>query len=259
MGSAGLTIDAPYTAPLGNRELRRYHRGMTGLRPLICACALTLLAPLSACSDGGDEGTILDEGGTSGDGDDDSPGDGDGDTTTTGDGDGDTTTTTGDGDGDTTTTTGDGDGDTTGDGDATGDGDGDTGDPPDTSTYSAVFSPGGAVDRITVTRINIDEPTCTEMILYSPIMFDDFDITMPDEWAIEEVRMWQWGFCPADSMDPDGLPDGGSGEITVGSYDALGVYPCTLNFDFEMDMGTDPPSTTIWNTQGVVVEGVNCG
>ena len=198
--------------------------------------SVLLVAPLGC---GADDGGGNDE---LGDGDGDPGTTGDGDPTTTGDGDGDpTTTTTGDGD---PTTTGDGDGDgdpTTGDGDGDGDpttGDGD-GDPPiiDNSVYTAVVMPG-VPDRITVVRVNNDEPTCTHMVLYKP-GFDTFDITMPPGWAIEEALVWRQGFCPMNLANPHGLPMTGTGTISVGSWDALMTYPCTLNFDITIDNATD--------------------
>ena len=159
------------------------------------------------------------------------------------------------GDGD---TSGPGDGDP-GDGDPTGDGDGDP-EPVDMSTYSAVIQPGG-VDRIVITRVNTDEQynSCTVMVLWSPMQSDGFDITIPDTWRIEQVTAWKQGFCPMDMSSPDLMPDGGTGTITFAGYDALGTYPCALNFDLELDMNSDPPTTRTWRAQGIPVEGVNCG
>ena len=144
--------------------------------------ALALPLTLLACTDDGEGETLGVE--TTGD-----PSTTDPSTTdpsTTGDGDGDASTTdpstTGDGDGD-PTGDGDGDGDPTGDGDGdgdpSGDGDGDPG-PVDTSTYSAVIMPGG-LDRVVITRINIDEPNCTRMTLWSPQNSDMFDFDMPQD------------------------------------------------------------------------------
>jgi hypothetical protein len=216
-----------------------------------CLLALTLVLPLAACNDDdGDDKADEAVGDGDGDTDDGTPGDGDG---APGDGDG----APGDGDGD----TGDGDGDDeTGDGDGEpGDGDGD--DPPpkvDNSTYTAVLMPG-VPDRITITRINTDDPSCTRLILLRP-GFDMFDITMPPMWAIDEVMVWQQGFCPMDNANPHGTPTtGGAGKITYASQDALGTYPCSLNFDFEMDMATSPALETYWKKNGVPVSGVNCG
>ena len=227
----------------------------------LAGLALVLPLSLSACSDDGEGETLAVE--TSGEPtttDPSTSGDGDGDPSTTdpstsGDGDGDPSTT-GDGDGD---ATGDGDGDATGDGDgdATGDGDGDPG-PVDTSTYSAVIMPGG-LDRVVITRVNIDEPNCTRMTLWSPQNSDMFDFDMPQDWAVEEVLNWKQGFCPDDNADPDTFPDEGTGTISFPALDGLGIYPCAINIDIELDMNSDPPSSTIWSTQGIMVEGVNCG
>jgi len=55
------------------------------------------------------------------------------------------------------------------------------------------------------------------------------------------------------------IANGGTGTITFGDADVSDVLPCLLNFDFELDMNSDPPSTTIWNAMGVPVEAVDCG
>ncbi|EDM73572.1 hypothetical protein PPSIR1_18387 [Plesiocystis pacifica SIR-1] len=134
----------------------------------------------------------------------------------------------------------------------------DTG-PVDNGGYEAVVSPGG-LDRVIITRKDFNESTCTEMVLYSPVMFDDFDIDVPDPWRIELVRGWTGTTdCPEDKSDPDYGAGGGTGEIFFLGTDALGIYPCAVGFDIELFYSTEPPTTKAWNQDSVEVMGVNCG
>jgi hypothetical protein len=112
---------------------------------------------------------------------------------------------------------------------------------------------------VVITRVNIDEPSCTRMTIYHPVMFDDFDIMLPGEWRIENVIAWKQGWCPDDNADPDLFPDAGTGTITFADTDALGIYPCLINFDIDLDMNQDPPTHRIWDVMNVAVDGVNCG
>jgi hypothetical protein len=127
----------------------------------------------------------------------------------------------------------------------------------DNSTYTATAFPGG-FDRVIVERVNPDEPSCTQMVLYSPVMFDMFDVDVPGTWRIEEVRSWDQLECDL-MQTPDSLAEGGVGTIQFLGTDAFDLYPCAMAFDIEFDMDTDPPSTMIFATDFVMVEGVNCG
>lgn len=124
--------------------------------------------------------------------------------------------------------------------------------PTDTSTYTAVAMPGG-LDRVRITRVNSADQTCMTMTLVSPMMFDDFDIDIPDLWRIESVARWDQATCTGDM---DELSDGGTGAITFGGYDGLGLYPCLLSIDVVLDFAASPDSA--WSVQDVPVDGVTC-
>ncbi|MCA9700016.1 MAG: hypothetical protein KC431_21000, partial [Myxococcales bacterium] len=97
--------------------------------------------------------------------------------------------------------------------------------PEDFSNYEAVAMPGG-LDRVVVTRRNFNTTTCTEMVLVSPMMFDDFDVTLPATWQVELVRQWNGTTtCPADKGSPDHIAGGGTGSIQFQGYDAFNLYP----------------------------------
>ncbi|MFV8753234.1 hypothetical protein ACNOYE_22020 [Nannocystaceae bacterium ST9] len=209
---------------------------------LLCLFGL-LIAP--ACND---DGSNTDEVGETGDGDSSTTGEGD----STSEGDSSTTTTTST-DADTTESTSD----TTDSTDSSGtDSTDSTTGEPDNSTYSAVSYPGG-LDRVIITRLDPDEPSCSEMVLVKP-GFDMYDVTLEPMWGIEQVRSWDQLEC--DSMTPpDSLGEGGVGTIEFLGTDAFDLYPCALAIDVEVDMDTDPPSTMIFATDFVLVDGVNCG
>ncbi|GEM_PF-6814700 len=237
----------------------RYDPGMTFLLGRPTPSTLLLVLPLFAASalacsdDGGSDDEVAAEtmGSTS-------------DTTTTsGTSEGSTETTGTTGTTGTTETTGDeGTGDTeTTDESSTDESEDeseeDTG-PEDFSQYEAVIMPGG-LDRIVITRVNFNETTCTEMVLFSPVMGDDFDVEVEGTWAIELVRSWDdTTVCP-DDVPPDSTAGGGMGNLDFGAFDALGTYPCTLSFDMEIYMSTEPPTSKLWISDDIPVMGVNCG
>lgn len=216
---------------------------MTRSHALTSLCLLGLLiAP--ACNDDGPNTDEVDE-----------TGDGDGDSTT---GDGDTSDTTTTDDESTTTETTDDEStttDTTESTESTDTTDSTTGDP-DNSVYSAVAYPGG-LDRVIITRVDPDAPSCSEMVLVLP-GFDDYSIDMPAMWAIEEIRVWDQIDCDP-MVTIDSLGEGGSGTIEFLGTDAFELYPCALAIDAEIELDTDPPSTMDFVTDFVMVEGVNCG
>jgi hypothetical protein len=127
---------------------------------------------------------------------------------------------------------------------------------PDNSTYSAVAFPGG-LDRVIITRVDPDAPSCTQMVLVLP-GFDAYDVDIPNMWAIEEIRSWDQLDCDP-MVTVDSLGEGGTGTIEFLGTDAFDLYPCALAIDVEIDMDTDPPSWMTWFTDFVEVQGVNCG
>ena len=127
---------------------------------------------------------------------------------------------------------------------------------PDNSTYSAVSFPGG-LDRVIITRLNPDEPSCSQMVLVKP-GFDMYTVTLPAMWGIEEVRSWDQLECDL-MVTPDSLGKNGTGTIEFLGTDAFDLYPCALSVDTEINMDTDPPSKMTWFTDFVLVDGVNCG
>lgn len=225
---------------------------MTRSPALTALCSLPLLIALACSDDGGTNDEAADQDMGDGDGDSSSSestsGDGDGDpsTTTT------TTTTTSESESTDTTDTGTNTSDTSDTTETT-----ETTGEPDNSTYEAVAFPGG-FDRVIVERVNPDEPSCTQMVLYSPVMFDMFDVDVPDTWRIEQVRSWDQLECDT-MLTPDSLAEGGVGTVEFLGTDGFGLYPCALAFDIEFDMDTDPPSTMTFATDFVMVQGVNCG
>jgi hypothetical protein len=223
---------------------------MTRSSALISLCLLGLLiAP--ACTD---DGPNTDEVDVTGDGDGDSS-TGDGDTSDTTDDDASTssdTSTTETSESTTTDTTDDAT-DTTDD--ATDTTDSTTGDP-DNSVYSAVALPGG-LDRVLITRVDPDAPSCSEMVLVLP-GFDAYSIDLPAMWAIEQIRVWDQLECDP-GVTIDALGEDGFGTLEFLGTDAFDLYPCALAIDAEIELDTDPPSSMNFVTDFVMVDGVNCG
>jgi hypothetical protein len=96
------------------------------------------------------------------------------------------------------------------------------------------------------------------MVLVLP-GFSSWSVELPPMWAIEEVRRWDDTLECDTMIEPDALGEGGEGVIEFLGTDAFDLYPCALSIDVEVDLDTDPPSSMIWWTEFVVVEGVNCG
>lgn len=127
--------------------------------------------------------------------------------------------------------------------------------------YSAIALPGG-LDRIRIHKANLDDDTCTWVVLVAPAIPGMYPaLVVTEGWAVESVAINDAAkSCDTDTPAMFGAEAAldATGTVEFGALGGTGIYPCAIDIEAMLDFqGLLPsiPTTDIMSATKIPVTG----